>query len=371
MDPDSHRGELAEKVRALKSPASYPDRASAVAAIETHFAWVFLVDDHAYKLKKPTGNPATDLRSLDARRESCAEELRLNRALAPDVYLDIVPLARGADGRLRVAGAGTVVDWLIRMRRLPAQLMLDRAIAAGTIAPAALPAVGVMLAKFYRAQPQVVFAPERYVARIAEQIHVDRRALFNPALALDYCHVQSALTATWRAVAAVEGELEQRARDGRIVEAHGDLRPEHICLSDPPCVIDSLEFSVDLRTLDPAEELAFLWIECEQAGGAWAAEQILTAYCNESSDPVSNRLLDFYRSRRALVRAKIIAWHLLDPSVMSLAPWGERAAAYLALAEYYASCVIARASNGAAGQILRRSPTSGVNGGARPIESLT
>lgn len=371
MDRDNSRVELAQKVRALQSPASYPGNATAVEAVETHFAWVFLVDGHAYKLKKPAGNPAADLHSVETRRASCAEELRLNRALAADVYLDVVPLVRDANGQLRVGGGGTVVDWLVRMRRLPAESMLDRAIATGAATPAALAAVGVMLAKFYREQPQVEFTPERYVTRIAEQIHADRRALFAPELALDNCRVQDAVTAIWRALSTVETELEQRARDGRIVEAHGDLRPEHICCADPPCVIDSLEFSRDLRTLDPAEELSFLWIECEQAGGAWAAERVLTAYRRESGDPVSNRLLDFYRARRAMVRAKILAWHLLDPAVMSLAPWRERAATYLSLAEHYASVVIAPARSGAAEQSFRRSAEMAANGGASAIESLT
>ncbi|HEV8332728.1 MAG TPA: hypothetical protein VGQ22_14990 [Steroidobacteraceae bacterium] len=124
------------------------------------------------------------------------------------------------------------------------------------------------------------------------------------------------------------------------MEAHGDLRPEHICLSDPPCIIDSLEFSKDLRTLDPAEELAFLWIECEQAGSARAAAAVLEAYWQGSGDRVSERLLDFYRSRRAMVRAKIIAWHLQDPAVVDLAPWRELAHAYLARTEHYARRVV-------------------------------
>lgn len=333
---DSRADDLQEKVRALQSLATYSDQATAIESIETHFAWVFLAGDHAYKLKKPTGNPANDLRSLDARRLSCAEELRLNRQLAADVYLGVTPLVRGADGRLHAGGEGTVIDWLVRMRRLPAALMLDRAIAAGTASPSRLAALGAMLARFYRAQPRIAFEPEQYVERIAGQIRDDRHALFAPELQLDDRAVQAALTAMWCAASLVERELGQRAREGRIVEAHGDLRPEHICLSDPPCVIDSLEFSKDLRTLDAAEELAFLSVECEQAGSAQAAAHVLGSYRRDSGDAVSARLLDFYHSRRAMVRAKVIAWHLCDPAVMSLAPWRDRAHEYLAMAERYA-----------------------------------
>lgn len=339
VDPDPDGG-LEEKVQALRSAATYPEHPTSIETIETHFAWVFLAGERAYKLKKPVNVPGMDLRSLDSRRLSCAEELRLNRKLAADVYLDVVPLVRGADATLHVGGEGATVDWLVRMRLLPAGLMLDRAIAAGTASAARLTAVGVILAQFYRTQPRVAFEPEQYLERITGQIHADRHALFAPELHLDDHCIQAALTATWCAASLLESELAQRACEGRILEAHGDLRPEHICLSDPPCIIDSLEFSKDLRTLDPAEELAFLWIECEQAGSVQAAATVLQSYREASADPVSERLLDFYRSRRAMVRAKIIAWHLIDPTVMSLAPWRELAHAYLATAERYARRVV-------------------------------
>jgi aminoglycoside phosphotransferase family enzyme len=328
--------ELARRVGALESPSAYPDPTSSVTAIETHFAWVFLAGDYAYKLKKPSGNPLSDLRSLDARRRSCEEEVRLNRPLAQDIYLGVVPLAQEADGRLRVGGAGPIVDWLVRMRRLPASQMLDRAIAAGSASPAQLSALGLWLAQFYRARPRVSFDPDQYVERIAEQIRCDRQALFAPELKLDERHVESALAAMWRAAARVEGELRERARADRIVEAHGDLKPEHICLIDPPCVIDCLEFSRDLRTLDPAEDLAYLWMECERLGAAQAAAYVWEGYCRGARDPASESLLNFYRSRRAMVRAKIVAWHLLDPAVMAVAQWRDLAHTYLITAESYA-----------------------------------
>jgi uncharacterized protein len=336
VEDNTAASELARKVCALESPAAYPDAAPSVVAIETHFAWVFLAGDYAYKLKKPSGNPLSDLRSLDARRLSCEAEVRLNRPLAEDIYLGVTPLVLRTGGQLRAGGTGKIVDWLVRMRRLPATLMLDRAIASATASPALLAALGLWLAQFYRKQPRVAFDPDQYIERIAEQIRCDRHALFTPELRLDDHHVQSALSTMWRAAAQLEAELRERARAGRIVEAHGDLKPEHICLLDPPCVIDALEFSKDLRTLDPAEELSYLWIECERLGSAQAAAYVLEGYCRASRDPVSERLLNFYRARRAMVRAKIVAWHLLDPAVMAAAPWRELAHTYLTTAESYA-----------------------------------
>ena len=98
-------------------------------------------------------------------------------------------------------------------------------------------------------------------------------------------------------------------------------------------MIDSLEFSRELRVLDPAEELAYLRLECDVAGALEVAEQIIAAYKQRSCDRFSHRLLDCYQSCRALVRAKILAWHILDPAVASLAPWTEKAQEYVSRAE--------------------------------------
>lgn len=334
---------LQEKVAALRSSQAYAERPRSIDAIETHFAWVFLADEFAFKLKKPMRVEFLQLATLAERRFNCSEEIRLNRRLAPDVYLDVVPLKRGAGGSLHVGGEGVVVDWLVKMRRLPVTGMLDTAIASGTVSCAALTDVGRMLARFYQAQQRIAFAPSDYLARIGCQVQADRSALLAPDLNIAPSIIESAAAAQLAAHAALERELLLRAQQGRIVEAHGDLRPEHICLSDPPCVIDSLEFSKDLRTLDPGEELAFLWVECARLGSAWVGRAILDSYLSESGDPIMPELLDFYRSRRAAVRAKLIAWHLRDPAVSRLADWSKQAREYLELARSYALAAVDRA----------------------------
>jgi aminoglycoside phosphotransferase family enzyme len=160
--------------------------------------------------------------------------------------------------------------------------------------------------------------------------------LLSPDLNIEPVLVESVAAAQLSAWARLEQELMQRAQQKRIVEAHGDLRPEHICLSDPPCVIDSLEFSADLRTLDSGEELAFLGVECDRLGSAWVGKAVLQAYCAQSGDPITSELMDFYRSRRATVRAKLVAWHLRDPAVCGLANWRQDTREYLDLAHSYA-----------------------------------
>jgi len=327
---------LERKVAALRSPATYPEPTLSVRSIETHFAWVFLTDDFAYKMKKPVRLAGMDLGSIDARARNCAEEVRLNRRLSADVYLDVMPLNVDSAGTLRLAGRGSVTEWLIKMRRLPESDMLDRCIATSTAEPAALRAVGTRLAKFYRSQPSIGFEPAQYGARLTMQIEADRQSLLDARLGLSRTEVHLLMDAQLEARTRLADEIEQRAADGRIVEAHGDLRPEHVCLSEPPRIIDCLEFSLDLRTLDPLEELAFFHIECERLGARWIGATVLEAYRNESGDAFTQALWHFYCSRRATVRAKIVAWHLLDEQQRDLAPWTARAEEYLAHALQYA-----------------------------------
>ena len=62
---------------------------SAVEVIETHISVILLVDKFAFKIKKPVDFGFLNFTSLEKRRFFCNEELRLNRRLAPDYYIDV------------------------------------------------------------------------------------------------------------------------------------------------------------------------------------------------------------------------------------------------------------------------------------------
>jgi aminoglycoside phosphotransferase family enzyme len=124
----------------------------------------------------------------------------------------------------------------------------------------------------------------------------------------------------------------------RIVEGHGDLRPEHVCLAAEPVFIDCLEFNRDLRIVDPADELAFLAMECEALGAGDIGKFVFDTYESITGDAVQNALIRFYQAQRALLRAKLAAWHLEDGVTNSArTKWLGRAQEYLRLAETYCS----------------------------------
>jgi aminoglycoside phosphotransferase family enzyme/predicted kinase len=334
---------LGAKVAFLSRPESYPVPTTRVDALETHMSWVFLTDANAWKLKKPVRTRYLDFSSEALRRADCEAELRLNRRLSEGVYEATVPLVLDAQGRLRFGADGRTVDWLVKMRRLPGGRMLDRLLREHALGPGDLERAIERLARFYRDAARVPTPPARYRARFAEEIAENRRELATPAYELPLDSIETTCARQLALLSARPDLFDARA--GRIVEVHGDLRPEHICLEDTPQIIDCLEFSRELRLLDPVDELAFLALECERLGSPGLAPTIFATYAAVTGDAPPGALVDFYQSYRACVRARIAIRHLADPAPREPARWSAQARAYLALArDHVERCAAAGAA---------------------------
>lgn len=330
---------LESKLAFLRQPTSFPDHPYRVEAIETHMSWVFLTERFAYKLKKPVCLEALDFRSIEARRHYCEEEVRLNRRLAREVYLGVVAIAMNAVGHLRLCKADissegeTIVDWLVQMRRLPAQHMLDYAIKSGTVGDDDMGRVAARLALFYRSCAPVPVSAAAYRAALLRDIDRNEQVLTRPVAGLPERSIRE-LCAMQRAVVNQQPEwLDGRVRAGKIVEGHGDLRPEHVCLKPEVMVIDCLEFSSTLRTIDPLDEVAYLALECGRLGSPNAGAFLLNAYGEFSGDPPPTNLVNFYQGFRAVLRARLAIAHLDEEKFRHSEEWHRRAKSYLRLAE--------------------------------------
>lgn len=327
---------LEAEVAFLSAPENYPGAVGAVEVVETHISYVFLTETHAYKLKKPVHTPALDLRTREARRRNALEELRLNRRLAPDVYLGVLPLTVGSSG-LELGGGGEPVDWLVKMRRLPREGLLDELIRAGRVTMAEIDALVERLVGFYRSAPVVDVAAEEYVQWFVQRIDDTDQELTAHASLLPRAVVHD-VHDRLRGFLRRDGELVgRRAAEHHVVEGHGDLRPEHVYLRDGIVVIDCLEFSRALRLVDPVDELAFLGLECERLGADDIGPRLVDGYGARCGDRPPARLVDFYAGVRAALRAKLAIWHVDDPSVRDPARWPEVATEYLRLAQDHAA----------------------------------
>jgi aminoglycoside phosphotransferase family enzyme len=327
------RDGLAAKVAFLSRPRSYPDDGDRVETIETHYSWVFLTARHAYKLKKPVHDGFGDLRSVEARRRNCEEELRVNRRFSPDVYLGVVPLSRDLHGALVLGDGGRTVDWLVRMRRLETGRALDRIVVRGDLEDRMLGPIVELICGVYARCPSPM-ADAAYRAHLRRFVDDNERELARPSFGLPVAPVRQ-LCADQRAL------LDSRllhGRASRLVEGHGDLRPEHVVLETPPVVIDSLELSRELRIADPVDELGFLALECERLGAPAARALILREYARTTGDAAPDALVHVYQSLRAGVRARLAIRHLLGPPAAGHARWSGAARRYLCLARQHADC---------------------------------
>lgn len=326
-----------ERLGFLSSARAWGQPYSAsVEVIETHMAWVFLVGEQAYKLKKTVRYPHLDFMTLARREQACREELRLNERLAPGIYQglsrlqwDSVELSVHPEEEMAPQGAVTL-DWLVRMRRLPRERMLDATITHGALRVEQLESVAQVLAAFYRRLSPVGLPGEVFWARFVQEHRVNQAVLCRPAFALP--QAGPTLDRFERALFAYRAQLVARAEAGRVVEGHGDLRPAHVCLLAPPVVIDALEFNEALRQVDPFDEAALLGVECAAAGAHWVGPRLTQSLGAALKDPPGQALAPFYRAYRALLRARLAAAHLLDAHPRTPQRWLPMAGIYLALA---------------------------------------
>lgn len=324
---------------ALAGPGIYPGRTGRVSVHETHISWVFLAGKRAYKLKKPLVLPFLDYGSPQRRREMCREEVRLNRRLAPDLYLGVRSIA-ARDGGFELADEEDprAVDYLVEMRRYDEQDTLAAKLQRGELMRSEIAAVAGLLARFHE-------RAERVGVSAAPALTVRRRVSENAqellAIVQQQGEVERVLALERFADAfavAHAGSFDTRAWRGFVRDVHGDLRAEHVLVGDPPQVIDCIEFAPALRELDVADDLAFLLMDLTSLGGQRFAEMLLTAYREAGGDPGEDRLIAFYASYRAQVRAKVELLRAAQHPSGS-APHGHHSAAardLLAVAERFA-----------------------------------
>jgi len=327
---DSNRG-LAAKVDRLRQPQAYADRPDAVIVIETHMSWVFLEGHFAYKLKKPVREPFLDYSTLQLREHYCHEEVRLNRRLAPGVYQGVVPLTKDAGGQLQLDGKGEVVEWLVKMRRLHRDDMLDNVIRDRAPPEGQIRRIGEMLAAFYREQPAVGMSGEDYSRRCEAAVLLNQGLLSDPLLELPHDQINAVHAALLSVLRRARNQFAARA--ARIVEGHGDLRPEHICLETPPVIFDRLEFNREFRLLDPVDELSYLAMECERFGRAEIGGRVLDIYAEYAGDQPPSMVREYYMAYRASLRARLSAMHIRDRPRTAWPRWLTQAGNYLRIAQ--------------------------------------
>lgn len=306
----AHMGQcLPPLIKALLQPARYPDAPPRVELVETHISWVLLAGDFAYKIKKPLRLPFLDFGTLELRKARCDDELRLNRRFAPDIYIGVVGIFNTPEAPGFVA-QGEPIEYAVKMRRFDASQRLDQVCSRGELNPAYLSAFADDLVAFH--EGTAVAAPGSHFGSPAE-IHAQARDNFPTLMQLllePQLQSQLGQLRTWTETQCerLAGEMEQRKRDGRVRECHGDLHLANLVLINGQIrMFDCVEFNEDLRWIDVASEWAFTYVDLLAHDQAGLATWFVNALMACSGDYAAARVLRFYAVYRALVRAKVAA----------------------------------------------------------------
>jgi len=303
-------------LQALLDTAAYDEATGSVRLVHTHVSYLFITDRHVYKIKKPVDFGFLNFTTLDRRRFYCEEEVRLNRRLCPDVYLGVVEL-RQTPGGVSFRGEGPVVDYAVKMRRLPAERMLDRLLEEGAVGADDMRGIARTVGEFHlraeRSREIDAYGSLEVIRRNWEENFRQTADCVPKLLSAG----DMALIRGW-----VEGFMdenpalfEQRVAGGFIRDCDGDIHGENICLADKVYIFDCIEFNPRFRYGDTAADIAFLLMDVEYRGRRDLAQVLRDEYLAVTGDRGMEEVLDFYLVYRAFVRGKVESFRLRDPQI--------------------------------------------------------
>jgi aminoglycoside phosphotransferase family enzyme/predicted kinase len=325
--------QLVDALRARVSPLINSKAPRNPKVEETHISWVLLTGHDAYKIKKAVDLGFLDFSTLGARQFYCSEELRLNRRLAPDLYLDVIAI--GGSPEHPVPGGKPAIEYAVHMRRFAQSSMMNRMLARGQITPAHIDTLASVIANFH-----IALTPAAADSPFCATAAIQAAALQNFAplpkqlsTSNDLAMLETVRVACTLEISACEPLFRQRAAAGCVRECHGDLHLGNIVLlDDMPTPFDCIEFSAGLRWIDVISEISFTVMDLLQRGQPQLAWRLLNAYFEITGDYQGCGVLRFYLAYRAMVRAKIAAIRVSQLEVAGTKQELKSCRNYLALA---------------------------------------
>jgi hypothetical protein len=271
-----------------------------MALIETHISWVLLTGPFAYKIKKPVDLGFLDFTALEARRRFCEEEIRINRRLAPEIYLGVVPIT-GTPEAPRLGGQGEPFEYAVKMLQFPEEDRLDHRLRDGRLQPSEIDELAELIADFHgrvdKAPADSPFGTPETIRNAVDECLDPLKGFRNVETLRAWCGTE---------FGRLEEVFRERKAAGFVREGHGDLHLANIVFFRGRAVpFDAIEFSETLRWIDVMNEIAFTVMDLEERGAEALAGRFLNLYLEKTGDYEGLRVLRYYKVYRALVRAKV------------------------------------------------------------------
>jgi len=329
---------LPDFINALLEPSFHGPEITKVEIVQTHISYVLLAGDQVYKIKKPVDFGFLDFTTLAKRCQFCEQELVLNQRLCPQIYLDVVAITREEDG-FSFNGKGEVVDYAVRMKRMPEEKMMGRLLADDQVGRADIDRIIAALVSFYQ---NAASGSEISGFGSAEAVGVNVLENFEQTL----CFIGSGglsqdrydLIKTYASGFLKKDVFARRAKE-HVKDCHGDLYSANICLADPVYIFDCIEFNERFRYCDVASDIAFLAMDLDFHGQQDLSAYFIDNFVAASGDAGLGEVLNFYKCYRAYVRGKIGLFTAHAPEVDDVTKEKslEQAASYFELAAAYAA----------------------------------
>jgi aminoglycoside phosphotransferase family enzyme len=323
----------------LKNPAALPEKTSKVDVVQTHISVVFVADSFVYKVKKPVNFGFLDFSTLEKRKYYCHREVALNRRLARDLYVDVLPITR-INGKYTLKGEGQEpVEYAVKMKRIPDDRLMKSLFVAGKITPEHLNDIAKVLSEFHATAmtgPEIskYAEPEKFKINTDENFQQVQNHCGLTISKQKFQDIQAYTDGFYKS----HGDLFfKRIAKDRIRDCHGDLHMEHVCLMPGLPIIDCIEFNERFRYGDAIADIAFLLMDLEYHGGVNEAQILWNHYKDLSKEDDVDHLLTFYKVYRAFVRGKVNGFQIDDAAIgdAEKAAAVKRAKSYFDLAHAY------------------------------------
>ena len=327
-----------QAVDALLNPETYPENPGEIELIQTHISFVFLTRNFVYKMKKAVNFGFLDFSTLEKRRFFCEKELKLNRRLCPDVYLEVVAINKS--NIIKINGDGETIEYALKMKRLPQEKIMTLLLKENKIDNNTIDELATIIAQFHsKAQTSAEineYGSLKIVRTNWDENFAQTQKYANQTIPQnEFQFIQSKISAF---MATCNSLFESRIQNNKVRDCHGDMHSGNIFITDPICIFDAIEFNDRFRYSDVASDVAFLAMDLDFQERHDLSEYFIERYIIYSKDQELVNLLPFYKCYRAYVRGKVISFKLDDSNVTveEKKTAAKEAQAYFKLAAEYA-----------------------------------
>ena len=324
----------------MKNPSFFGSDVTSVTILQTHISFVALTGKYAYKVKKPVNFGFLDFSTLEKRKYFCDEELRLNRRLCPDIYLDVLPITQ-ENNKISLNGKGTIVEYVLKMKQFPQENILTNLLKQNKINESVIEQICSILVDFYNSEPTSKdvdsYGKIKSVKQNIDENFEQTKPMVDVTIAKETFERIKNMSSLF--FIKKKKIFDMRIKDGCIHDCHGDLHSGNIVVSDKIYIFDCIEFNKRFRFCDSASDIAFFAMDLDYLNHPYLSSFLIKTYVEKSKDAGIYDVLNFYKSYRAYVRGKVNGFMLNDPHIdqKNRNKIIETSKKYFDLSEYYAS----------------------------------